>query len=552
MFKNSKLNLGLLLLITLLAFIVRIYRVGSNPPSASWDEISIGWNAYSILKTGMDEHQRFMPLDNFVAFGDYKPPVPVYLTVPFIALFGLTELAIRLPSVIAGTLTVFLVYFLVLEIVKPDTNIKRKIIPVFESMLTKYLPLLVTALLAVSPWHIMLSRAGFEANIALLFIVLGVFSVLSARDKPGLYPIVWIPFVLAIYTFNSSRYFAPLLGLLLIIFSYPSIRKNFRKFVFGILIAAVMLAPIIPHLISKEARLRYAEVNIFNDYPLILKNNNRAALDGFSVWGKMFHNFRLVYARSYLTHYLDNLEPRFLFINGDGNPKFSIQDTGQLYLIEAPFLIYGIYLLLSYRRKTAVLLLLWLLGSIIPSAVARETPHALRIENSLPTWQIFIGVGILGAIANIFLTRRLIMAVISGLYLFCFGYFLHNYFSHYPKEFSGEWQYGYKEALSYTESVKNDYDQIVLSDAIGRPYIYTLYYGKYDPKFYWSTVKGGFDGAGFYHADGFGKYIFTKDGTGEYRGRTLYVLPPGQVPKSARILKTINLLNGTPVLVVFD
>ena len=97
-----------------LALFLRIYKVTQIPPSLSWDEVSIGYNAYSILKTGRDEHGKFFPVDAFVAYGDYKPVLPVYLTVPFVALFGLNELAVRLPSVIAGTLTVFLTYFLVL------------------------------------------------------------------------------------------------------------------------------------------------------------------------------------------------------------------------------------------------------------------------------------------------------------------------------------------------------------------------------------------------------------------------------------------------------
>ena len=79
----------ILFLIVFLGFILRIYQVNQIPPSLSWDEVSIGYNAYSILKTGMDEHGRFLPYDTFVGYGDYKPPLPVYLTVPFVAAFGL-------------------------------------------------------------------------------------------------------------------------------------------------------------------------------------------------------------------------------------------------------------------------------------------------------------------------------------------------------------------------------------------------------------------------------------------------------------------------------
>src|SRR5260221_280079 len=139
-----KKNYLLLAFIVLIACFLRIYKINVNPPSLSWDEVSIGYNAYSILKTGKDEHQRVLPLDTFIAFGDYKPPVPIYVTVPFVALLGLNELSVRLPSALFGTGTVLLTFFLVEELFKKK---KQKTMLAFVS----------TAILTFSPWHINLS-----------------------------------------------------------------------------------------------------------------------------------------------------------------------------------------------------------------------------------------------------------------------------------------------------------------------------------------------------------------------------------------------------------
>src|SRR3989344_5777104 len=100
----------LIVLIVLLAAILRFYQIDSNPPSLYWDEASLGYNAYSILKTARDEHGTFLPLTNFAAFGDYKPPGYIYVTVPAVWIFGLTEFAIRFPSAFFGTLTVLITY----------------------------------------------------------------------------------------------------------------------------------------------------------------------------------------------------------------------------------------------------------------------------------------------------------------------------------------------------------------------------------------------------------------------------------------------------------
>src|SRR3989304_1265994 len=136
-----KKNLFLLGLILILATVLRFWHISQNPPSLYWDEVSLGYNAYSILKTGRDEHGKFLPFTNFAAFGDYKPPGYIYAAVPAIAAFGLNEISVRLPSAFFGVLTVLIAYFLA-----------RKI---FEN---ERIALFAAFFLAISPWHIQFSR----------------------------------------------------------------------------------------------------------------------------------------------------------------------------------------------------------------------------------------------------------------------------------------------------------------------------------------------------------------------------------------------------------
>jgi len=80
-----------LVLILVLAVFLRFYKIGQVPPSLNWDEVAMGYNAYSILKTGQDEWGRKFPLLGFESFGEYKLPVFVYATIPGVWLFGLNE-----------------------------------------------------------------------------------------------------------------------------------------------------------------------------------------------------------------------------------------------------------------------------------------------------------------------------------------------------------------------------------------------------------------------------------------------------------------------------
>ena len=549
--KYCNAHIYFLIVIVAVAFFLRTYKIAENPPSLSWDEASIGYNAYSILKTGKDEHGRFLPLDTFIAYGDYKPPLPIYLTVPFVAVFGLNELSVRLPSALFGTLTVLLTYFLVSELFRKTKNFDL----ITKNL--KNLPITATLLLAISPWHINLSRAGFEANIALFFVVLGIIVVLKAIDRPKLWITAWIPFVTAIYTFNSARYFVPLMSGGLLLIELNAVKKNLRFFGIGMIIAVMLMIPVFPHLLSKEARLRFTEVNIFSDPEVVLVSNRRIEEAGNAWWAKILFNRRIRYARSYALHFFDHFQPEYLFIKGDGNPKFSIQDVGQLYLIEAPFIAIGIVSMLVLHPSIAVFLLYWMLMAIVPAAVARETPHALRTLNSLPTWQIFTAYGILTFVAWINSKMKTIAYstfyfLLFTFYLFSVLYYLHNYYRHYPKEFSGEWQYGYKQALEFIQPIEKNYDTIYMTESIGRPYMYALFYTKTDPNNFFRTKNASFDAAGFYHVYGFGKYHFVSDMPASCTGKCLYIASAGTEMKKNTLLYTVTLLNGNPVLNIYE
>ena len=60
--KVSPILLGI---IVVFAAWLRLTNLTSNPPALSWDEVSIGYNAYTILTNGTDEHGVRFPLGAF-------------------------------------------------------------------------------------------------------------------------------------------------------------------------------------------------------------------------------------------------------------------------------------------------------------------------------------------------------------------------------------------------------------------------------------------------------------------------------------------------------
>lgn len=532
-----------LLIVTILALFLRFYQLGANPPSLTWDEVAWGYNAYSLGIDGRDEFGKFLPIQYIESFGDFKPPLYAYLDIFPVKMFGLNEFAVRFPSAFFGVLTVLVTYFLARKIFKK-----------------KLVAILACLFLAISPWHINLSRAAFEANIATFFLVLGVWLFLvSIKDKKWFLPLSIVSFVLSMYTFNTSRVVAPLLIAILALGFNKQLMKIKKSLIFAVLAGFIAIIPLAQFILTPQASLRFYEVNIFSDPGVIERTNQEIANDQNAWWSKILHNRRIAFGLEYLKHYFDHANPNFLFIKGDGNPKFSTQDVGQLFIWDFPFLIFGTFLLFRKREDFWWLIPLWLLIGIIPAATARETPHALRIETTLPTWQILVAYGFYQAVLCIkyyVLSKNKRYFILTTLYLLLFMnflYYFHGYYTHYPREYSGEWQYGYKQAFNFINKDATGYDKIVFTQALGRPYIYTLFYTREDPKLFRNTAKVAREVYGFVHVESYGKYIFTTNPKeAVFAGKTLYIDKPENISDKSKILKTFYLLNGEPILAAYS
>src|SRR3990172_11460836 len=155
----------LLFFLLVLAFVLRIVFIDWVPARLTVYEMSLGYNAYSILKTGKDEWGRTLPLV-FQAFGDFKLPVYIYLTVPFVWLLGLSVLSTKMVSILAGTLLVY-VMFLLGKKISGDERVGWW----------------TAGVTALAPWTIQMSRQALESHVALLLFSIGVYLLLLARQE---------------------------------------------------------------------------------------------------------------------------------------------------------------------------------------------------------------------------------------------------------------------------------------------------------------------------------------------------------------------------------
>lgn len=527
----------LLATIILLAAFLRLYKLDSVPPSLYWDEASLGYNAYSILKTGRDEHGRLLPRTNFAAFGDYKPPGYIYAAVASVTVFGLTEFAVRFPSALFGTLTVLLAYFLAKKLFE-KSNVNGQL----SNVQGETIALVAMFLLAISPWHIGLSRGAFEGNLALFFSTLGIyFFVKFARDNPFFIYASAASFLVAVYTFTGQRLFVPFILIVLAIQFRKQIIAHIKHIAVAGIVSAFLFWPLFVFATQTiEGRLRFNEVTIFRDLEPIDRSTRYREHDDYSPLSSIIHNRRLLYAREYLIHYFDAFNPSFLFTRGDVNPRFSTQEVGQLYIVEFLTILAGVYFLIRTNHKYAFLILAWLLVSPLGPATARETPHALRMVHILPTYQLLAAFGAYHLYQTIKF-KKVFAATVFVLYAAQLFFYQHTYYLHWAKNYADQWQYGYKQAVEATKPLYGEADYIVVSRSLGRPYIYFLFYMATDPQKYWQTAKVVRDDFYFLDVDGFDKFLFVGNPSDvNISGKVIFVTSPDQTPSFAAITSKVQ------------
>ncbi len=470
-----KKEIFLLLIILCVAILLRFYKLGEIPNGLYQDETAIGYNAYSILKTGKDEHGIAYPL-YFKSFGDWKLPVYIYLTAASEALFGLTPFAVRLPAALSGTLTVLVFYFLIRRITKNST-----------------LALISMALLAVNPWHVFYSRAAFEVSIALLFYLSGFYLF------PFSFFLSVLCFILALYTYNLTRLLSPLFFIVLLIFhkkEYKSLPVYTRYFT--LILAFILLIPfmstIFSHggvtsasgtLITSSAAIQAPLLELKSyatDIPVVSKSI--LAMPVLTVW-------------KYIQNVISYFSVPFYFINGSSHGNHGIGSMGLFYLFELPFIIIGVF---NIKHPSIKIFGIWAVITVLAASLTRDVPHATRSFFILP---FMITAGAIGLLKIYTYKNRILQTLVSVLMFYSVGFFLFSYFIRFPVAYAPQWRSQDKAVSEYLGKMPN----AAIDPDSGFIYSSLLFYSAFDPETFQKTATWSSDDSeGFSFPVSFGKF----------------------------------------------
>jgi len=462
--KNKILYL-FLFLIFLLAFTLRIHRLGTVPLSLHDDEVANTYVGRFIIENGRDLYGNKWPFLYFDKFGDYTPVLPMYLSGLGSVIFGNNEFGSRILIAVTGSLLIFPMYFLSKIVFRDEKT------ALFSAFLT-----------AILPWHIVLSRVNAEGIVGLMFFSTALlFLFLSLKRKSTKALIISLPILfLCYFLYISYRIIIPLALLAFL----AVIHKKGNKIYGSVFIVGVILSLLLTLYISSTTwgKGRFEQVSLFNKVSGVQIKTQSLIFNETDIRiARIFNNKFIGFGREFLNQYLQYFSPAYLFSQESLIKVYAVPNNGLLYFFILGLIIYALipagHHLFSKIDKPLFLYLCCLL-LISPLSSAMTVIDTPNMHRSLPM-SIFLiliasyGFFKLNGIKHYRIPVNFLLFLIIGLELINFS---HNYFQHasfYRSAWSNE---ANKNLVDYLLGNKDKYDTIHITGDGGWLPVYYLYY----------------------------------------------------------------------------
>lgn len=218
--------------IFIIAALIRVLWLGDIPGGLNQDEASSGYDAWALLHSGIDRHGVSWPV-HFIAWGSGQNALYAYLSMPFIAIMGLSITSIRLASACLGILALWLFWRMG----------KRS---------DAEMGLWALIVIATSPWHIMASRWALESNAAPAVILLATYCFMRARDNISWLPIGSAILAISVYAYGTAYFFAPLFMLCAWLILNSQERLPLKTLAISAFVAFILTLPLMAFIINNS------------------------------------------------------------------------------------------------------------------------------------------------------------------------------------------------------------------------------------------------------------------------------------------------------------
>lgn len=471
LFKDYKEEV-ILFFILIVGSLVRLVAIGQFPNALNVDEASSGYDAFSLMKHGVDRGGNSYPVYLY-AWGSGQSVLYSYLMIPVLMVTGLCEYGIRLPMAIIGIISLYVFYYLIKSI--------------FDN---KRMALISVGFFAICPWHIMKSRWGMECNIFPDIILLStlLFVLGLKKKKTSLQILAFIGFAISSYSYGTGYLFLPvyILGML----GYLIYKKEItiKKSIIYLLIMFVICIPIILYIAINTFGLDQISIGKVT-IPKLLVNR--------------YDEVSTVFSGNIIENCVDNLLAtlRILILQTDGLEWNAISQFGMFYIISIIFFIIGVKASLGKHKDNIYnqIMNIWMIAAIVLSAFCDANINRINIIMIPCIYYIVVGI-------YEFLNKYKVATLcVCTIYIVLFAEFMYVYTS---KDYNEYYTFtsGVEGVVDYCNSL--DEDTVFCQYSFKEPFIYFMFYGETDVQEYLDTVQYYEEGRTFDNIKSFGKYKF--------------------------------------------
>lgn len=462
----------ILVLLIIIGSLIRMISIGKFPNALNVDEASSGYDAFSLMKYGIDRGGNSYPVYLY-AWGNGQSILYAIITIPVLLITGLTEYGIRLPMVLVGCASLYSFYYLIKNI--------------FDN---KKLALVGTAFLAICPWHIMKSRWGMDCNlfpdlilVAILLLILGI-----KKKNIKLYIASFIVLAISSYSYATSYLFLPVLVLGILGYLIYKKEITLKKSIIYLFIMIIVCVPIMTYVVINTFDLPQIEI-LGITIPRMVSNRYDEVSTIFS--GNLYENC--------VNNLLETL--KIILIQSDGLEWNAISGYGLFYGLSIIALVYGIYLSIRKYRKNIfnMIMHIWMIASIVTCAFC--VPNINRINIIMIPCIYYIVIGLYEILSR----YKIVIPCAIAIYLGLFICFIDDYFHKDYNEYN-TFTSGVKEVVEYCGKI--DSENVYCAYSFKEPFIYFLFYSKYNTNDYVKTVEFYRENGTFENVRSFGKYHF--------------------------------------------
>lgn len=471
LFKDYKEEV-ILFFILIVGSLVRLVAIGQFPNALNVDEASSGYDAFSLMKYGVDRGGNSYPVYLY-AWGSGQSVLYSYLMIPVLMITGLCEYGIRLPMAIIGIISLYVFYYLIKNI--------------FDN---KRMALISVGFFAICPWHIMKSRWGMECNIFPDIILLStlLFVLGLKKKKTSLQILAFIGFAISSYSYGTGYLFLPvyILGML----GYLIYKKEItiKKSIIYLLIMFIICIPIILYIAINTFGLDQISIGKVT-IPKLLVNR--------------YDEVSTVFSGNIIENCVDNLLAtlRILILQTDGLEWNAISQFGMFYIISIIFFVIGVKASLGKYKDNIYnqIMNIWMFAAIVLSAFCDANINRINIIMIPCIYYIVVGI-------YEFLNKYKVATLcVCTIYIVLFAEFMYVYTS---KDYNEYYTFtsGVEEVVDYCNSLNED--TVYCQYSFKEPFIYFMFYGETDVHEYLDTVKYYEEGRTFDNIKSFGKYKF--------------------------------------------